>query len=66
MGNTEIEPRKKQAREWFESLRDRIVAAFQRVEDAVPAGAPLADRPAALCKHHGIAQTTAVAQEAAE
>ncbi len=27
------------------SLRDQIVAAFEAVEDALPAGAPLADRP---------------------
>jgi coproporphyrinogen III oxidase len=34
------------ARAWFETLRDRIVAAFEAVEDALPATAPLADRPA--------------------
>src|SRR5271154_4859700 len=37
--------RKDSARAWFETLRDRIVAAFEAVEDALPAGAPLADRP---------------------
>ena len=36
---------KKPARAWFETLRDRIVAAFEEIEDALPAGAPLADRP---------------------
>ena len=34
------------ARAWFETLRDQIVAAFEKLEDAVPADAPLADRPA--------------------
>ncbi len=43
-GNSET--RKKQATAWFESLRDRIVAAFEDLEDALPASAPLADRPA--------------------
>jgi coproporphyrinogen III oxidase len=36
---------KETARAWFESLRDQILAAFEAVEDALPAGAPLADRP---------------------
>ena len=40
-----IEARKGSARAWFEALRDRIVAAFEEIEDALPAGAPLADRP---------------------
>jgi coproporphyrinogen III oxidase len=43
-GNSET--RKKEATAWFESLRDRIVAAFENLEDALPASAPLADRPA--------------------
>jgi len=46
MDTDKIEPRKKQARAWFEALRDQIVAAFEAVEDALPAAAPLADRPA--------------------
>ena len=46
MDTDKIEPRKKQARAWFEALRDQIVAAFEAVEDALPATAPLADRPA--------------------
>ncbi|HWX83601.1 MAG TPA: oxygen-dependent coproporphyrinogen oxidase [Xanthobacteraceae bacterium] len=46
MDTDKIEARKKQARAWFEALRDQIVAAFQAVEDALPASAPLADRPA--------------------
>jgi coproporphyrinogen III oxidase len=36
--------RKARARVWFESLRDEICAAFEALEDALPAGAPLADR----------------------
>jgi coproporphyrinogen III oxidase len=46
MDTDKIEARKKQARAWFEALRDQIVAAFEAVEDALPASAPLADRPA--------------------
>jgi len=46
MDTDKIEARKKRARAWFEALRDQIVAAFEAVEDALPATAPLADRPA--------------------
>src|ERR1700742_951246 len=46
MNDTRIEQHKNQAREWFEALRDRIVAAFEALEDALPAAAPLGDRPA--------------------
>src|ERR1700724_1385722 len=42
----QIETRKDRARTWFETLRDRIVAAFEALEDALPTTAPLADRPA--------------------
>jgi coproporphyrinogen III oxidase len=42
----QIETRKDRARTWFETLRDRVVAAFEALEDALPATAPLADRPA--------------------
>lgn len=38
--------RKAKARAWFEELRDRICAAFELVEDALPAEAPLAGRAA--------------------
>src|SRR6202045_4611140 len=46
MDTDQIETRKDQARAWFETLRDRIVAAFEMLEDALPANAPFADRPA--------------------
>jgi coproporphyrinogen III oxidase len=46
MDTDKIEARKKQARAWFEALPDQIVAAFEAVEDALPATSPLADRPA--------------------
>src|SRR5258707_11435626 len=46
MDTDKIDARKKQARAWFEALRDQIVAAFETVEDALPKTAPLADRPA--------------------
>ena len=46
MNVSQIETRKERARVWFETLRDRIVAAFEELEDALPPGAPLADRTA--------------------
>jgi|SRR5579884_2623407 len=36
--------RKRRASAWFETLRDQVVAAFEGLEDALPAAAPLADR----------------------
>jgi coproporphyrinogen III oxidase len=42
----QIESRKSRARAWFEALRDDICAAFEAIEDALSANAPLADRPA--------------------
>jgi coproporphyrinogen III oxidase len=38
---TDIEKRKSAARAWFEALRDDICVAFEAVEDALPAAAPL-------------------------
>jgi len=46
MNSGKLEQHKDHAKAWFETLRDRIVAAFEAVEDALPATAPLADRPA--------------------
>ena len=39
-----LEQRKALARTWFERLRDDICAAFEAVEDALPANAPLSER----------------------
>jgi coproporphyrinogen III oxidase len=44
MDATQIETRKTRARAWFEALRDDICAAFEAVEDALPASAPLGQR----------------------
>jgi len=41
-----LETRKNQARAWFEALRDKIVAAFEELEDELPAGMPPAGRGA--------------------
>jgi coproporphyrinogen III oxidase len=40
MNDLKIEQRESQARKWFETLRDRLVTAFEEVEDALPPGAP--------------------------
>jgi len=45
MDTTKIETRKATAKAWFESLRDKIVSAFEAVEDGLPASAPFAERP---------------------
>ncbi|MEJ2624189.1 MAG: oxygen-dependent coproporphyrinogen oxidase [Pseudolabrys sp.] len=39
----DIESRKARARTWFEALRDEICAAFEQLEDTLPAAAPLGD-----------------------
>jgi len=46
MDSTPIEARKTRARTWFEPLRDDVCAALEAVEDALPASAPLAQKPA--------------------
>src|SRR3954449_5059044 len=45
-----LEARKDHARAWFESLRDGICAALEAIEDALPAGSPLAERAAGRFK----------------
>ena len=46
MHSAKIEQRKAKTAAWFESLRDRLVAAFEGVETELPAVAPLSDRTA--------------------
>jgi coproporphyrinogen III oxidase len=46
MSPGDLESRKARARAWFETLRDDICAAFEALEDSLPAGAPLAAEPA--------------------
>jgi coproporphyrinogen III oxidase len=46
MDTGKIELRKARARAWFETLRDDVVAAFEALEDALPAAAPFGERPA--------------------
>ena len=44
--NTPIERMKTEAAAWFAELRDQLTAAFEAIEDEVPADGPLADQPA--------------------
>jgi len=46
MDASTIDSRKTAARAWFERLRDDICAAFEAIEDALPAQARLGDQPA--------------------
>jgi coproporphyrinogen III oxidase len=46
MDHSPIETHKNSAQGWFETLRDRIVTALEALEDALPAAAPFAERPA--------------------
>jgi coproporphyrinogen III oxidase len=41
-----LDARKARARAWFETLRDDICAAFEALEDTLPANSPLAERAA--------------------
>jgi coproporphyrinogen III oxidase len=46
MNGGTTEERKAKTKAWFESLRDQITSTFEALEDALPASAPLAGRPA--------------------
>jgi coproporphyrinogen III oxidase len=46
MDSAQLDARKDRTRAWFETLRDLIVTAFEALEDELPAGTPLSDRPA--------------------
>jgi coproporphyrinogen III oxidase len=50
MDSAKTEQQKHAASAWFESLRDRLTAALEDLEQALPAGAPLSDRPAGRFK----------------
>jgi len=50
MDSAKNEQRKEPAKAWFEALRDRIVSAFEAIEDALPASAPFGNRPAGRFK----------------
>src|ERR1700722_15031774 len=43
---TDLEARKAHASAWFSELRDRIVVAFEELEQGLPRGGPLADHTA--------------------
>ncbi len=45
-----LDARKGHARAWFERLRDEMCSALEAVEDALPTGSPLSDRPAGRFK----------------
>jgi coproporphyrinogen III oxidase len=44
--NVPLDAERAKAAVWFTDLRDHIVAAFEAIEDDLPAGAPFSDRPA--------------------
>jgi coproporphyrinogen III oxidase len=50
MNEADIEARKTRAETWFQALRDDICLSLEAVEDALPVGAPFADRPAGRFK----------------
>ena len=50
MDSAKNERRKETAKAWFEALRDRILGAFEAIEDALPASAPFGNHPAGRFK----------------
>ncbi len=44
MNSDAVDERKLATKAWFESLRDRILASFEAIEDALPEGVRFADR----------------------
>ena len=50
MDSAKNEQRKEPAKAWFEALHDRIVLAFEAIEDALPTSAPFGNRPAGRFK----------------
>jgi coproporphyrinogen III oxidase len=50
MHSAKAEQREESTRSWFENLRDRLLAALEALEDALPTGAPLCDRSAGRFK----------------
>jgi coproporphyrinogen III oxidase len=50
MDEADTEARKTRAETWFQALRDEICASLEAVEGALPAHAPMADRPAGRFK----------------
>jgi coproporphyrinogen III oxidase len=44
MTPVDLQRRQDTARQWFEQIRDDICASFERIEDDLPANAPLANR----------------------
>jgi coproporphyrinogen III oxidase len=59
-----IEDRKTRARAWFETLRNDICAAFERLEDEAPASLYPGDAGAS-CARPGTAPTTPASPAAA-
>jgi coproporphyrinogen III oxidase len=50
MDSAKNEQRKEMVKAWFETLRDRILVAFETIEDVLPASAPFGNRPAGRFK----------------
>jgi coproporphyrinogen III oxidase len=50
MDSAKNEQRKEMVKAWFETLRYRILVAFEAIEDALPASAPFGNRPAGRFK----------------